>query len=324
MSEIFHYTVTDDLHGKRLDAVLASFDDSNSRSTLGQFIKDGLVKLDGVVVTKSSTKVAAGQEIELTAPEREDLDAKPENIPLDVIYEDEDLIVINKPVGLVVHPGAGCKDGTVMNAMLYHYPQTASLARAGIVHRLDKDTSGLMVIALSKYAQIKLVRAISKHDVVREYEAICEGLITSGGTIEADINRDPYNRTRMAVVCDGMGREAITHYRVMEQFREHTLVKLRLETGRTHQIRVHMASIDHPLLGDMTYGGKRLKIMKGASVELTGALKHYRHQALHAAHIEFMHPIKGEMMSFDAPLPDDFTNLINLLREDEKVNGGKI
>lgn len=324
MSEIFHYTVTDDLHGKRLDAALASFDDSNSRSTLGQFIKDGLVKLDGVVVTKSSTKVAAGQEIELTAPEREDLDAKPENIPLDVIYEDEDLIVINKPVGLVVHPGAGCKDGTVMNAMLYHYPQTASLARAGIVHRLDKDTSGLMVIALSKYAQIKLVRAISKHDVVREYEAICEGLITSGGTIEADINRDPYNRTRMAVVCDGMGREAITHYRVMEQFREHTLVKLRLETGRTHQIRVHMASIDHPLLGDMTYGGKRLKIMKGASVELTEALKYYRHQALHAAHIEFMHPIKGEMMSFDAPLPDDFTNLINLLREDEKVNGGKI
>lgn len=324
MSEIFHYTVTDDLHGKRLDAALASFDDSNSRSTLGQFIKDGLVKLDGVVVTKASTKVASGQEIELTAPEREDLDAKPENIPLDVIYEDEDLIVINKPVGLVVHPGSGCKDGTVMNAMLYHYPQTASLARAGIVHRLDKDTSGLMVIALSKYAQIKLVRAISKHDVVREYEAICEGLITSGGTIEADINRDPYNRTRMAVVCDGMGREAITHYRVMEQFREHTLVKLRLETGRTHQIRVHMASIDHPLLGDMTYGGKRLKIMKGASVELTEALKRYRHQALHAAHIEFMHPIKSEMMSFDAPLPDDFTNLINLLREDEKVNGGKI
>lgn len=324
MSEIFHYTVTDDLHGKRLDAALASFDDSNSRSTLGQFIKDGLVKLDGVVVTKSSTKVASGQEIELAAPEREDLDAKPENIPLDVIYEDEDLIVINKPVGLVVHPGAGCKDGTVMNAMLYHYPQTASLARAGIVHRLDKDTSGLMVIALSKYAQIKLVRAISRHDVVREYEAICEGLITSGGTIEADISRDPYNRTRMAVVCDGMGREAITHYRVMEQFREHTLLKLRLETGRTHQIRVHMASIDHPLLGDITYGGKRLKLMKGASVELSEALKSYRHQALHAAHIEFMHPIKGEMMSFDAPLPDDFTNLINLLREDEKVNGGKI
>ena len=219
MSEILSYTVTDELHGKRLDAALASFDDSNSRSVLGTLIKDGKVKVDGVVTTKPSVKVASGQVIELEEPERDDLEAKPQDIPLDVVYEDEDLIVINKPIGLVVHPGAGCKDGTVMNAMLYHYPQTASLPRAGIVHRLDKDTSGLMVIALSKYAQIKLMRAISKHDVVREYEAICEGLITSGGTIEADISRDPYNRTRMAVVCDGMGREAITHYRVMEQFR---------------------------------------------------------------------------------------------------------
>ena len=240
-----------------------------------------------------------------------------------MVYEDQDLIVINKPIGFVVHPGAGVKDGTVMNAVLYHYPQTSVLPRAGIVHRLDKDTSGLMVIALSKYAQIKLVRAISKHDVVREYEAICEGLITAGGTIEADISRDPYNRTKMAVVCDGLGREAITHYRVMEQFREHTLVKLRLETGRTHQIRVHMASIDHPLLGDATYGGKRLRLMKGASEELSQALREYRHQALHAAHIEFIHPIKGEPMSFDAPLPEDFVNLIRLLRQDEIENGEK-
>ena len=324
MSEILSYTVTDELHGKRLDAALASFDDSNSRSVLGTLIKDGKVKVDGVVTTKPSVKVASGQVIELEEPERDDLEAKPQDIPLDVVYEDEDLIVINKPIGLVVHPGAGCKDGTVMNAMLYHYPQTASLPRAGIVHRLDKDTSGLMVIALSKYAQIKLMRAISKHDVVREYEAICEGLITSGGTIEADISRDPYNRTRMAVVCDGMGREAITHYRVMEQFREHTLIKLRLETGRTHQIRVHMASIDHPLLGDVTYGGKRLKMMKGASEELSKALREFRHQALHAAHIEFVHPIKGENMAFDAPLPEDFTNLIKLLREDEALNGEKL
>ncbi|MDD6067869.1 MAG: pseudouridine synthase, partial [Succinivibrio sp.] len=155
------------------------------------------------------------------------------------------------------------------------------------------------------------------------YEAICEGLITAGGTIEADISRDPYNRTKMAVVCDGLGREAITHYRVMEQFREHTLVKLRLETGRTHQIRVHMASIDHPLLGDATYGGKRLRLMKGASEELSQALREYRHQALHAAHIEFIHPIKGEPMSFDAPLPEDFVNLIRLLRQDEIENGEK-
>ena len=276
------------------------------------------------MVTKPSVKVASGQELVLTAPDRESLEAVAQNIPLDVIYEDEELIVINKPVGLVVHPGAGCKDGTVMNAMLYHYPETKVLPRAGIVHRLDKDTSGLMVIARTKYAQIKLVRAISRHDVVREYEAICEGLITSGGTIEKDIARDPYNRTRMAVVNDGFGREAITHYRVMEQFREHTLVKLRLETGRTHQIRVHMASIDRPLLGDFVYGGKRFKMMKGVSEQLSEALRSFRHQALHAAHIEFIHPIKGGEMAFDAPIPDDFKNLVALLREDEAVNGNKI
>lgn len=286
MAEKIKYIVTDELHGKRLDAALASFDDTNSRSTLGEFIKNGLVSVDGTITKKPSVKVSTGQEIEVDLPEPENLDAVPQDIPLDIIYQDEDLIVINKPVGLVVHPGAGVKDGTVMNAILYHFPQTAQLARAGIVHRLDKDTSGLMVIALSKYAQIKLVRAISKHDVVREYEAICEGLITAGGTIDKDISRDPHNRTRMATVCDGMGREAVTHYRVMEQFREHTLLRLRLETGRTHQIRVHMASIDHPLLGDGTYGIKRLSLMKGASEELSEALRNYRHQALHAAHIE--------------------------------------
>ena len=324
MSEILTYTVDDELHGKRLDAALASFDDTYSRSTLGDSIKQGLVTVDGSVVTKPSVKVASGQELVLTAPDRESLEAVAQNIPLDVIYEDEELIVINKPVGLVVHPGAGCKDGTVMNAMLYHYPETKVLPRAGIVHRLDKDTSGLMVIARTKYAQIKLVRAISRHDVVREYEAICEGLITSGGTIEKDIARDPYNRTRMAVVNDGFGREAITHYRVMEQFREHTLVKLRLETGRTHQIRVHMASIDRPLLGDFVYGGKRFKMMKGVSEQLSEALRSFRHQALHAAHIEFIHPIKGGEMAFDAPIPDDFKNLVALLREDEAVNGNKI
>lgn len=323
MSDKLNYVIEDDLHGKRLDQALSILNDGISRSTLGQYIKDGLVTVDDKAITKPSVKVSSGQEIVITLPEAEDLEAKPQDLPLDVVYEDEDLIVINKPIGFVVHPGAGVKDGTVMNAVLYHYPQTSVLPRAGIVHRLDKDTSGLMVIALSKYAQIKLVRAISKHDVVREYEAICEGLITAGGTIEADISRDPYNRTKMAVVCDGLGREAITHYRVMEQFREHTLVKLRLETGRTHQIRVHMASIDHPLLGDATYGGKRLRLMKGANEELSQALREYRHQALHAAHIEFIHPIKGEPMSFDAPLPEDFVNLIRLLRQDEIENGEK-
>ncbi len=314
------YAVNDDMHGKRLDAVIAALDDGYSRSTIGDYIKSGMVSIDGVCVKKPSVKVSVGQEICIELPKEEVIDALPENIPLDIIYKDEDLIVINKPIGLVVHPGAGIHSGTVMNAVLYHFPQTATLDRAGIVHRLDKDTSGLMVIALSKYAQIKLVRMISRHEVVREYEAVCEGLVTAGGTIDKPIERDPHNRLRMAVVPEGNGRDAITHYRVMEHFRVHTLLRLRLETGRTHQIRVHMASVGHPLFGDNVYGQKRLKILKGASEELINILREYRHQALHAVHIEFIHPISGKPIILDAPLPDDFSHLIETLRQDAKNN----
>lgn len=294
MAEKIELEVNDDFHGKRLDATLGGMIDSFSRSTLKTFIDEGLVSVNGSVVTKPSIKVSAGDLIVVMAKEAEDLDAQPENLPLDIIYEDEDLIVINKPINFVVHPGAGVKSGTVMNAMLYHYPQTKNLARAGIVHRLDKDTSGLMVIALNQRTQQLLIKAISKHEVVREYEAIAIGEITAGGTIDAAIGRDPYNRTRMAILPEGIGRDAVTHYRVMEHFREHTRIRLRLETGRTHQIRVHMASIDHPLLGDNQYGGKRIKHIVGSSVELDNAIKNYRHQALHAVHIEFEHPTTKE------------------------------
>ena len=314
-------TITDEFHNKRLDAALGGLIDTHSRSTLREYIDEGKVAVDGVVITKPSVKVSSGQTVTVEIPDPEDLDAKPQDLPLDIIYQDDDILVINKPINFVVHPGAGVKDGTVMNAMLYHFPQTSSLPRAGIVHRLDKDTSGLMVIALSQLAQQVLTKAIAKHDVVREYEAIAEGQITAGGTIDAPIGRDPHVRTKMAVMPEGIGREAVTHYRVMERFRAHTRLRLRLETGRTHQIRVHMASIHHPLLGDNQYGGKRLKMLPGASEDLANMLRNYRHQALHAVHIEFAHPKTKEMMSFDVPIPDEMSTLIDLLREDYKEHG---
>lgn len=314
-------TITDEFHNKRLDAALGGLIDTHSRSTLREYIDEGKVAVDGVVITKPSIKVSSGQIVSVTIPDPEYLDAKPQDLPLDIIYQDDDILIINKPINFVVHPGAGIKDGTVMNAVLYHFPQTSSLPRAGIVHRLDKDTSGLMVIALSQLAQQVLTKAIAKHDVVREYEAIAEGQITAGGTIDAPIGRDPHVRTKMAVMPEGIGREAVTHYRVMERFRAHTRLRLRLETGRTHQIRVHMASIHHPLLGDNQYGGKRLKMLPGASEELANMLRNYRHQALHAVHIEFAHPKTKEMMSFDVPIPEDMSKLIDLLRKDCKEHG---
>ena len=314
-------TIIDEFHNKRLDAALGGLIDTHSRSTLREYIDEGKVAVDGVVITKPSVKVSSGQTVTVEIPDPEDLDAKPQDLPLDIIYQDDDILVINKPINFVVHPGAGVKDGTVMNAVLYHFPQTSSLPRAGIVHRLDKDTSGLMVIALSQLAQQVLTKAIAKHDVVREYEAIAEGQITAGGTIDAPIGRDPHVRTKMAVMPEGIGREAVTHYRVMERFRAHTRLRLRLETGRTHQIRVHMASIHHPLLGDNQYGGKRLKMLPGASEDLANMLRNYRHQALHAVHIEFAHPKTKEMMSFDVPIPDEMSTLIDLLREDYKEHG---
>lgn len=321
MSDVINLQVTDEFHGKRLDAVLGGMIDSHSRSALRTLIDEGKVIVDGQVQTKASIKINAGQTIEVQMDEPESLEALPEDLPLNIVYQDDDLIVINKPINFVVHPGAGVKNGTVMNAMLYHFPQTATLARAGIVHRLDKDTSGLMVIALSQVAQHHLVKAISKHLVVREYEAIVEGEITAGGTVDAPIGRDLHNRTKMAVMPEGMGREAVTHYRVMERFRAHTRLKLRLETGRTHQIRVHMSSIHHPLLGDAQYGGRRIKHIAGASEQLDQALNAYRHQALHASHIEFEHPVTQELLAFDAPIPDEMKNLLNLLREDYELNG---
>jgi 23S rRNA pseudouridine1911/1915/1917 synthase len=315
MEKTLELEITDELHGKRADAAISKLVPDVSRSTITEAIAAGRAKADGVAIAKPSQKLSSGQKVTIVIEDEGVPEARPENIPIDVVYEDSDIAVINKPAGLVVHPGAGVPDGTLMNGLLYRYPQTRDLPRAGIVHRIDKDTSGLMVVALSQKAQFRLTKAISKHQVVREYEAIACGLITAGGTIEGDIGRDPANRTRMAVVPDGMGREAVTHYRVMERFRDHTLVRLRLETGRTHQIRVHMASIGHPLIGDPVYG-YGLRLLKGASEEFSAALRAFRRQALHAARLSFTHPVTGEAMDLSAPLPEDMQSLIEALRKD--------
>ncbi len=313
--------VTDELHGRRLDAALGALDDSHSRTLLKKCIDEGLVTLDGKVAAKANLKVSTGQKIAVSFPKMEVSEAQAQDLPLNTVYFDDDILVVDKPAGFVVHPGAGVNDGTVMNALLYHFPQTAILPRCGIVHRLDKDTSGLMVIALSRTAQTYLTRAISKHKVIREYEAVAEGEMISGGTVNAPIARDPHNRTRMAVMPEGLGREAVTHYRIMERFRAHTRLRLRLETGRTHQIRVHMAHIHHPLLGDPQYGGRRIKHIPGAGEELKEALRNFNHQALHAVHLEFDHPISGSRVSFDSKIPEKMAKLLELLRKDTREHG---
>lgn len=234
-----------------------------------------------------------------------------------MVYEDDDLLVINKPRDFVVHPGAGTPDGTVLNALLFHYPQIAEVPRAGIVHRLDKDTTGLMVVAKNVPTQTRLVRALQKRRTYREYEAIAIGKMTAGGMVEKPIGRHSTKRTLMAV--NELGKPAITHYRVAEHFREHTRIRLRLETGRTHQIRVHMSYLQHPLLGDVAYGG-RARIPRGASEELTQMIRSFDRQALHAVMLKFEHPSTGEEMQFHAPVPDDMVAMAEALREDAQLN----
>jgi 23S rRNA pseudouridine1911/1915/1917 synthase len=240
-----------------------------------------------------------------------------QDIPLDIVYEDDDLLVINKPRDLVVHPGAGTPDGTILNALLFHYPQIAEVPRAGIVHRLDKDTTGLMVVAKTVPAQTRLVRALAKRRITREYEAIAIGKMTAGGVVEKGISRHATKRTLMDV--NELGKPAVTHYRVAEHFREHTRIRLRLETGRTHQIRVHMSYLQHPLLGDIAYGG-RARIPKGASEELTTMIRSFDRQALHAVMLKFVHPITGEEVEFHAPVPNDMVVMAEALRVDAREN----
>ncbi|WP_456296135.1 23S rRNA pseudouridine(1911/1915/1917) synthase RluD [Vibrio sp. AK197] len=312
------HTVNESQLGQRLDQAIAELFTDFSRSRLKEWLLEGKVQVDGQVITKPRTKVMGGELITVQAELEDEERWEAQDIALNIVYEDDDIIVINKPRDLVVHPGAGTPDGTVLNALLFHYPDIAEVPRAGIVHRLDKDTTGLMVVAKTVPAQTRLVRALQKRKITREYEAIAIGRMTAGGMVEKPIGRHSTKRTLMAVTPTG--KPAITHYRVAEHFREHTRIRLRLETGRTHQIRVHMSYLQHPLLGDTAYGG-RARIPKGASAELTEMIRQFDRQALHAAMLRFEHPVTGEELEFHAPIPDDMVAMTEALRLDTEQFG---
>ncbi|GLS27930.1 23S rRNA pseudouridine(1911/1915/1917) synthase RluD [Marinibactrum halimedae] len=305
--------VPDHCSGQRLDQVAAQLFPEFSRSQLQSWIKNGDLTVD-TQSARPKDKLLGGENLQLDAQLQPQGEWTPQAIELDIIYEDDDIIVINKPAGLVVHPAAGNRDGTLLNALLAHCPEQENLPRAGIVHRLDKDTTGLMVVAKTLQAHNELITQLQERSVSREYEAVVIGTMTGGGKINAPIGRHPKQRKLMAVVNVG-GKEAITHYRLLKRFPNHTHVRVKLETGRTHQIRVHMAHNRHPLVGDSVYAG-RFKIPKGASPELVEQLKRFPRQALHAAQLGLFHPESGEYMQWQAPLPEDFDALLSALVDD--------
>lgn len=302
--------VSDTEHGLRLDQAMAEMFPDYSRSRLTAWIKSGRATIDGVTA-KPKQAVATGQRITLLPEPEAQTDAEAESIALDVVFEDAHVLVINKPAGLVVHPGAGNPGGTLMNALLHHDPKLRELPRAGIVHRLDKETSGCLVIAKNLPAHTSLVSQLAEREISRRYQALVYGEIIAGGRIDAPIDRNPRDRLRQAVREDG--REAVTHYRVAERLKNFTLLECQLETGRTHQIRVHLAHIRHGIVGDPLYG-LGLRLPKGASPELIEALRGFKRQALHAAKLEFEHPKTHKLVSVEAPLPADFQMLLAAIR----------
>ncbi|MFT3793078.1 MAG: 23S rRNA pseudouridine(1911/1915/1917) synthase RluD [Rudaea sp.] len=313
-SEVQTLPIPDSAAGLRLDQAVARMFPDYSRSRLAEWIRAGDLLLDGARALPRQT-VDGGEIVSLRARQEQEVPMKPEEIALDVRYEDADLLVINKPAGLVVHPGAGQSAGTLQNALLHFDARLAEIPRAGIVHRLDKDTSGVMVVARSLRARTKLVGALQERDVHRQYVAVVLGPMIAGGSVDAPIGRHPRDRLKQAVVDEPAGRPALTHYRVRERFRAHTLIECRLETGRTHQIRVHMAHAKHPLVGDAQYGGG-LKLPKGATDELIETLRGFKRQALHAEKLEFAHPVSGELVSVSVEAPEDFAALVRALRDD--------
>lgn len=317
MTGFLEERVPDEQRGQRLDITLAQLFPDYSRTRLRAWIDAGRVLVDGAV-PKPRDVVRGGEWVRVSPLEEPVVAVAPEAIALDVIHEDDAIIVIAKPPGLVVHPGAGNPRSTLQNALLGRDENLATLPRAGIVHRLDKDTSGLLVVARTAPAHLKLTRALAGHEVEREYEAVAQGVMTAGGTVDAPIDRHPTDRLRMSVRQSG--REAVSHYRVIERFRAQTHIRVNLETGRTHQIRVHMAHIGFPLVGDPLYG-RRPAFPKAATPELVQTLTAFRRQALHARKLTFKHPTTGRTVSFEAPLPADFVHLVQVLRADLAAAG---
>jgi len=316
MSETLHRDarIPETMVGLRLDQAAAELLPDYSRERLKSWIKRGELTVDGARA-RPKDKVAGGERLVLETVLEDEVRWTPQAIALDIVHEDESVLVVNKPAGLVVHPAAGNPDGTLLNALLHHRPALAAVPRAGIVHRLDKDTTGLMVVAKTLAAQTALVEQLQARTVSREYDAVVTGVMTAGGTVDAPIGRHPRDRKRQAVHVSG--KPAVTHYRVVERFRGHTHVRCRLETGRTHQIRVHLAHQRFPLVGDALYGG-RLKLPAGAGESLKELLRHFPRQALHARKLAFIHPDSGETLTLRAELPDDLWLLLDGLRADQE------
>jgi 23S rRNA pseudouridine1911/1915/1917 synthase len=307
-----------DLAGQRFDQILPGLFPGHSRSHLAGEVKAGRIRLDGREVPPR-TRVLGGEVVDWQRSDAPVLGDRPEAIDLAIVFEDDHLLVLDKPAGLVVHPGAGNPAGTLLNALLYRDPKLAQVPRAGIVHRLDKDTSGLLVVARSLPAQTALVAMLAARDIHRRYVAVVNGVPVAGGTVDAPLDRHPTDRLRRAVQ-EG-GRPAITHYRVREKFRAHASLQCELESGRTHQIRVHMAHAGWPLVGDPLYG-RGLKLPRAATPRLAEALRGFRRQALHAEHLAFAHPVTGEPLAFDAAPPQDLLDLLDALREDAAQHRG--
>lgn len=305
------FRVPPELSDQRLDQAVAALMPEHSRSRIQTWIKTGELRVNERQC-KPRERVLVDDHIVIRAEVAAATTWEAEPIELDIVFEDEHLLVLNKPAGLVVHPAAGHEAGTLVNALLHHAPELDHIPRCGIVHRLDKDTSGIMVVARSLIAHTALVDQLQERTMGREYEAVCAGSLTGGGTVDAPIGRHPKQRKKMAVTEDG--RPALTHYRLIERLPGFTHVRCTLETGRTHQIRVHMAHIHHPLLGDPTYGG-RPRYPRGTDERLKEALDGFRRQALHARNLTLEHPVSGESVSWEVPLPDDMAGLIAELQD---------